>query len=272
MATVERPLAVEQEIIDAEDAIATTLYRRRWARCIVFGTLPLSAAGIVIGNLLIDFSAPGAGEAALNLPLAIILVASVIGGIPFFVTMRGNLRFNRAALRKLLVERESLAEVSGHGPAGSQAFHGYRRKVPELRDAYWRNASKYRSRHNRFQLVVILGSILASVATTAAAEQGIWSWLAVALSASVSVSAGIISQFKFRERSMNLQQTADSIDLEVKAFMLGIRRYKGLSPEQAAADFAEEIERIKEEQRKKELQLEQPPDGRQAQDAPGAQG
>ncbi|MFG3666781.1 DUF4231 domain-containing protein [[Kitasatospora] papulosa] len=264
--TVESPLSVEEKIIDAEESIAMALYRMRWARCVVFGVLPLSVAGIVAGNLLIDFSDPGAGEFALNVPLGAALAASVIVGIPFFVITRGELRRDRKRLRRLLSEREDLAEASGQVQDESRAFNRYRRKVPELRDSYWRSAGKYRSRHNRFQMVVIVGSILASVATTAAAEQGFWSWLAVALSASVSVSAGIISQFKFRERSMNLQQTADSIDLEVKAFTLGIRRYKGLPAERAAAEFAEEIERIKEEQRKKELQLEQPPNGQQGQE------
>ncbi|GGZ42437.1 DUF4231 domain-containing protein [Streptomyces rubiginosohelvolus] len=267
MATGERSLLdVEKEIIDTEDSINKMLYRMRWARCVVFGVLPLSIAGLIAGNLLIDFSPPGAGEAALNAPLVFSLLASTIGGITFFNITRGYLRIYRKNLLKLHAERDSLAGAGGQAAVGLQAFFRYRGKVPELRNSYWRSASKYRSRHNRFQLVVIVGSILASVSTTAAAEQGFWSWLAVALSASVSVSAGIISQFKYRERSMNLQQTADSIDQEVKAHELGIRRYKGLSPEQAAAEFAEEIERLKEEQRKKELQLEQPPDGRQGQD------
>jgi Na+/melibiose symporter-like transporter len=147
----------------------------------------------------------------------------------------------------------------------SEAFRNYRDSIPALLDDYRRAAEKYRTRHNWFQIAVIVGSILTSVATTASAEQGVWSWLAVGLSSIVSISAGIISYFKFRERSINLQQTADSIDQEVQAFSLGIRRYKNLSLDQAAAEFAEEIERIKEEQRKKELQLEQPPEVQQNQ-------
>ncbi|KOG24712.1 hypothetical protein ADK34_18520 [Streptomyces viridochromogenes] len=74
------------------------------------------------------------------------------------------------------------------------------------------------------------------------------------------MSAGIIAYFKFRERSLNLQQTADSIDLELQAYALKIRRYRDLPNDQATATFAEEVERIREEQRKKELQLEQPPE------------
>ncbi|MFE4855570.1 DUF4231 domain-containing protein [Streptomyces sp. NPDC056670] len=134
-----------------------------------------------------------------------------------------------------------------------------------MRDNYRRGADRYRSRHNRFQITVIVGSILTSVATTAATESETWKWAAVALSATVSVSAGIISYFKFRERSMNLQQTADLIERELQAFILGIRRYRirAIDPDKASSDFAEEVERIKEEQRARE-QLEQPPEVDQA--------
>ncbi|KIQ63904.1 hypothetical protein TR51_22015 [Kitasatospora griseola] len=90
----------------------------------------------------------------------------------------------------------------------------------------------------------------------------------MALSATVSISAGVITYFKFRERSMNLQQTADALDMEIQSLNLGIRRYKRLPPEDAAACFAEEVERLKEEQRKKELQLEQPPEAQQRDAAP----
>ncbi|GAA2367349.1 hypothetical protein GCM10010417_31400 [Streptomyces carpaticus] len=62
---------------------------------------------------------------------------------------------------------------------------------------------------------------------------------------------------------MNLQQTADSIDQENQAFTLGIRRYKGLNPNRASAEFAEVVEMLREEQRKKDLQLEQPPEATQ---------
>ncbi|MER6114032.1 DUF4231 domain-containing protein [Streptomyces hirsutus] len=265
MVTPTSLLTVEQKIIEAESVVEQQLFQRKLARIWLFGLIPLLAAAIAAGNLLIDFSKPGSGQFALNMTLGIPAALSLFAAPIYWFEVRDQLTKARVNLRKLLAERESLqSSAQQPEPSISDTFRRYHDSIPSLRDDYRRGADKYRNRHNWFQISVIIGSILTSVATTAAAEQGIWSWIAVALSAIVSISAGIISYFKFRERSMNLQQTADSIDLELQAFDLNIRRYRNLSPEEAAGYFAEEIERIKEEQRKKELQLEQPPEVHQS--------
>lgn len=264
MVTQTSLLTVEQKIIDAESVVDQELFQRRLARLWLFGLVPLLVAAITAGNLLIDFSKPGSGRFGMNMILGIPAALSLFASPIYWFDVRSRLTNARVSLRKLKAERESLKSSPQQlEPSVSDTFRRYRDSIPTLRDDYRRGADRYRSRHNWFQISVIIGSILTSVATTASAEQGIWSWTAVALSAIVSISAGIISYFKFRERSMNLQQTADSIDLELQAFDLRIRRYRGLSPEEAAGYFAEEIERIKEEQRKKELQLEQPPEVQQ---------
>jgi hypothetical protein len=198
----------------------------------------------------------------MNALLGILLLVSGAAASAFWWDTRTNIGSTRTDLRKLRIRRDALIPAPDDPrQPHAFAFREYRQSVPALRDDYRRGAERYRRQHNWFQITVIVGSILTSVSTTAAADQAVWRWAAVVLSATVSISAGVISYFKFRERSMNLQQTADSIDLEIQAFALGIRRYKNIPAEQAAAEFAEEIERIKEEQRKKELQLEQPPEG-----------
>jgi hypothetical protein len=72
----------------------------------------------------------------------------------------------------------------------------------------------------------------------------------------VSISAGFTGYFKYRERSFNQQQTADAIAREAKAVELGIGDY-AVPEEEALKMFAQKVEDLKEEQRKKELQLEQ---------------
>lgn len=266
MAEVLTLIEVEQRIIKFESEVDHRLFLRRLARLWFFGLLPLLIAGLVAGNILIDFSKPGHGRAALNWPLSIALLISIIGAPASWWTARDRLNDAQLQLRQQQALKEALRpRASEGGRQTTEAFRAYRDAIPSLLDGYRRAAEKYRNRHNWFQIAVIVGSILTSVATTASAEQGVWSWLAVGLSSIVSISAGIISYFKFRERSMNLQQTADAVDQEIQAFALGIRRYKNLGPDQAAAAFAEEIERVKEEQRKKELQLEQPPEAQQNQ-------
>jgi len=74
--------------------------------------------------------------------------------------------------------------------------------------------------------------------------------------------------YKFRERSMNLQQAADDLEQEHKAVELGIRAYRAVAEEERLVHFAERAEAIKDEQRKREQQLEQPPEGREG--APNA--
>ena len=64
---------------------------------------------------------------------------------------------------------------------------------------------------------------------------------------------------------MNLRQTADAIEHEYNAAELGIRRYKALGYDEALTLLAEEVECLREEQRKREQQLEQPPEPRSTQ-------
>ncbi|MFD3457257.1 DUF4231 domain-containing protein [Streptomyces sp. NPDC058691] len=259
-------LDVEQEIIETESAVTEQRFQRRIARILLFIVSPAIGSAIAAGNIFGDFSKPGSGRFAMNFFLGILFAFSSFGSLVYWSNCRDSLREGQVALRKALAKKAALqysTDLNDHSI--SNAFRNYLDTVPVLRDDYRRGAKKYRNRHNGFQIAVIIGSILTSVATTAAAEQGAWSWLAVGLSAIVSVSAGIISYFKFRERSMNLQQTADSIELELQAFTLRINNYSPtrLSLEEAPSKFAETIERIKDEQRKKELQLEQPPEAQQ---------
>ncbi|MEU6275796.1 DUF4231 domain-containing protein [Streptomyces populi] len=258
--TTSAVLALDQQIIELESDISEARFIRRCALMwLLAGNLTIASA-VVTGNILIDFSHPGSGRSALNFFGIVAFLTSLGGSVATWYHWRTQVREISVQLHQLTAEKNSLQTTETASPDVSSAFHFYYDSVPGFRDDYRRNAEKYRGRHNLFQLTVIVGSILTSVATTASAEQGFWSWLAVALSATVSISAGIIAYFKFRERSLNLQQTADSIDLEIQAYALRIRRYRGLTPEQASASFAEEVERLREEQRKKELQLEQPPE------------
>jgi len=69
--------------------------------------------------------------------------------------------------------------------------------------------------------------------------------------------------FKYKERSFYLQQTADAIENEWDAFEVGVGRYKRISDEEEAlAEFVDEVHRLKAEQKKREQNLEQPPETR----------
>jgi hypothetical protein len=67
----------------------------------------------------------------------------------------------------------------------------------------------------------------------------------------------MITLFRFRERGHNQQLTADAIQYEVACALKGIYGYKNLAEKEAYTKLAEEVERLINEQRKRQQQLEQ---------------
>jgi hypothetical protein len=87
------------------------------------------------------------------------------------------------------------------------------------------------------------------------------SWAATILTALVSITAGLSAYFKFRERSYNLQSTADEIEKNYNAAQFQLDDYERFGDDELGKlrRFAQNVERLREEQRKRELQLEQSP-------------
>lgn len=164
-------------------------------------------------------------------------------------------------LRNALQDRQTAAaRLPLDSPSGLRI---YREASLDLIAQYRKSASRNRRIHNLFQLVIISGSIVTSTLT--AMNQGSNKVLGIgtsALSALVGISAGVTGYFKFRERGYNLQSTADEIEKHYNASQFMLDEYVAQNgshlPE---ADrlrlFARHVERLKEEQRKRELQLEQ---------------
>ncbi|MYV53001.1 DUF4231 domain-containing protein [Streptomyces sp. SID3212] len=166
------------------------------------------------------------------------------------------------ALRNALQDRQtSAAKLPLDSPSGLRI---YREASLDLIDQYRQGANKNRRIHNLFQVMIISGSIVTSTLT--AMNEGGSLVLRIstsALSAIVGVSAGITGYFKFRERGYNLQSTADDIEKHYNASQFMLDEYAGtdaaspLSEKDRLRLFARYVERLKEEQRKRELQLEQ---------------
>lgn len=112
--------------------------------------------------------------------------------------------------------------------------------------------------HNSFQLVIITGSIV--VSTLTAMNEGSNAALSIVtscLSALVGVSAGVTGYFKFRERGTTSQSTADDIEKNYNASGFQLGDYAELDEDRRLIRYAGTVEKIKEEQRKREIQLEQ---------------
>ncbi|MFJ2767570.1 SLATT domain-containing protein [Streptomyces sp. NPDC087300] len=85
----------------------------------------------------------------------------------------------------------------------------------------------------------------------------------ICLAFGVTLATAFNGYYKHRGRSYFLRQTADAIAEEVNAFILGIGEYREFTQEQedqALAKFTHRVETLRNEQRKREQQLDQPAD------------
>ncbi|MFJ4633604.1 DUF4231 domain-containing protein [Streptomyces sp. NPDC088847] len=138
----------------------------------------------------------------------------------------------------------------------------YRESMPEELEQLRNESHRYRRRHNIFQLLIIIGSIAnAGAQSFSDATQPLKS-IIIGLTMLVAVCAGITGYYKFRERSFNLQQTADSIEEHVNAFHLGLSPYDSSDSAANLALLTARVETLRVEQRRREQQLDQPPETR----------
>ncbi|MEV5523682.1 DUF4231 domain-containing protein [Streptomyces pseudogriseolus] len=133
----------------------------------------------------------------------------------------------------------------------------YREEVTTAIEQYQADSRKYRRIHNSLQTLIMIGS--ASTTTIAALDTGKeLTWQSVTLtgiSFAITVAAMFTGYYKFRERSYFLQQTADAIEEEANAVRLGIGPYREYGPGRE-----DEALQNRNEQRRRQQQLDQPAD------------
>ncbi len=166
-------------------------------------------------------------------------------------------------------KQQQIREHEAHQRAEAERFKSlpplekYKEEIPQTIARYKEESQHYRRLANYLQGIIIIGSVLVTSATSAVGFGlfgDIFRWVALIFSIGVTISAGFIGYFKFRERSFNLQQTADAIEKEYMAVDLGIGNYSDKKPQEALQLFAERVELLKDEQKKRQQQLEQPPE------------
>ncbi len=173
--------------------------------------------------------------------------------------------------RRKIVELDLEARNLGHDrqsaatriPSDSlESLRLYREASKDIVAGFRTRAARNLRTHNSVQAIIIIGSIAASTTTAAMAGAHPLSWVSTVLTAVVSITAGLAAYFKFRERGYNLQSTADEIEKQYNAIQFRLYDYSNFEDNQEAERlrlFAEHVERLREEQRKRELQLEQSP-------------
>jgi MFS family permease len=122
-------------------------------------------------------------------------------------------------------------------------------------------SGRYRTVNNTLQGILIIGSLAATGASGLTVEMPYLRWVTLGLTFMVGIASGFMGYFKYKERSFYLQQTADAIEGEWEAVEILVGRYKRCADEaEALAEFVEEVHRLKSEQKKRQQNLEQPPD------------
>ena len=195
------------------------------------------------------------------------VVVSAVAATRVLTKNRPNLVELNFTTRELLHRKHFLAAKVGIDSVESLRI--YRASALDIVEQFRVSATRNRRVHNLLQGFIIVGSIVGSTLTAVIGELPAVRWYAVIVTALVSVSAGLTGYFKFRERGYNSQSTADEIEKHYNAVQFRIDEYKIVDgvDDQGSEDaemarlrkFAEFVEKIKEEQRKRELQLEQSP-------------
>ncbi|WP_285582158.1 SLATT domain-containing protein [Actinoallomurus iriomotensis] len=147
------------------------------------------------------------------------------------------------------------------------------RRIAYKEDAYAdidrlrQESNSYRRVNNTLQGFLIIGSLAATGVSGLAANLVILRWVTLGLTFLVGISSGFMGYFKYKERSFYLQQTADAIEQEWEAVEIGVGRYEHIDDETERLEkFVAEVHRLKSEQRKRQQNLEQPADSRDASD------
>jgi len=139
----------------------------------------------------------------------------------------------------------------------------YADEVSQVINQYTSRANRNRRLYYILQIIIIFCSLLVTGLTSGLT--GLVSifklpWITPAISFSVTFLTAMVTLFRFRERGYNQQQTADAIQYEISCATKGIFGYKNLSEKDAYTKLAEETERLINEQRKRQQQLEQSSD------------
>lgn len=252
------PDYIRSLILDAEEKLHLQgLWRRALLTWVIIGNLTLVATAAVA--LLSDFDQLDRFSFQLFTTCAASLLISPI--ITYWQYKRT--RKTRIIIKKLHIVRRRTdtrkdASTSNEGDAALLAQRRYRDDIPDLISQFREEAGRTRGIHNRFQSVIIVGSVATSAVATASVSFSQARWITVGASAAVGLAAGFTGYFKYHERSFNSQQTADAIEREYEAVELRVGKYLGKSEPDAYAQFADSVERLRDEQNKRQQQLDQP--------------
>lgn len=266
----ERLLLVNHQIRELEHAMRVARNRRKWSNLsLLFGPLlallwyALLWIPWITASVLRAVSIP-----AIPVAIGFCISAYVLKRYPGGPRVPSETYRSRASEGELELALARTRDVRKLLVANADVPAKVRR-IAYKEDAYadidqLRGESKrYRRVNNFLQGIIIIGSLAATGASGIATEEPAVRWVVLGTTFAVGISSGFMGYFKYKERSFYLQQTADAIEHEWEAVEVGVGRYKHIeSEEDRLAEFVEEVHRLKSEQKKRQQNLEQPPEAR----------
>lgn len=267
--TNEKLLVINHEIREIEHAIAIARRRKWWSNVsLILGPF---LAVVLYGMLWIP-ALKRTLVYAVYIPTIPVAIGFCVSSL-FLKTHRGYPEKSGGTRTTYIRESDLELELARKRDArkllvASAATPPRIRRVTYKEDAYADidrlrlESKRYRNVNNFLQGILIIGSLAATGASGIAADMPGVRWAILGLTFAVGISSGFMGYFKYKERSFYLQQTADAIENEWEAVEIGVGRYKKLPEDEALAEFAEEVHRLKSEQKKRQQNLEQPPEAR----------
>ncbi|GAA0409817.1 DUF4231 domain-containing protein [Micromonospora gifhornensis] len=249
---------VRSAIIDAEDKLHLQEVWRRIGKVWTF-----------VGNVALVALAGSAALSGIDqiarfsLLIYAVCATSLLASPVLIYRQYKRTRATRIMIKKLhVLRRRILSDMDdssdGQTDSALPAQKRYRDDIPDLISQFREDASSTRRIHNRLQSVIIVGSVVTSAIATASVSYGAARWVTVGASTLVGLAAGFMGYYKYHERSFNSQQTADAIEREYEAVELRVGSYTDLDEKKAYALFAANVERLRDEQNKRQQQLDQP--------------
>ncbi|MFF3764509.1 DUF4231 domain-containing protein [Streptomyces sp. NPDC001922] len=162
-----------------------------------------------------------------------------------------------------LAEEERVLAAAHIARPAYERQYSYRDAIPREIDRLRAESATYRRWHNWLQWTLILCSAAIPAVTALYDPPQPGKGILIGLGAAVSVITSVMGYFKFKERGFNLHQTADAIEQHTTALDLAITPYNHPDEKENLGLFAENVESLRIEQRKREQQLDQPHQGQQ---------
>ncbi len=177
-----------------------------------------------------------------------------------------NLNSIKDEIEGLTTTLRILEQHQAHWLSTEEQYLLYKNELLQAIRVYQRKANWNRWTFFIMQIIIIACSLF--VGSLTSGLTGLINifgnhWLAPAFSFTVSFLTTMVTLFRPRERGYNLQQTADAIQYEIDCANRRIYVYRGLTDREAYTRLAEEVERLRNEQRKRQQQLEQASDTKQ---------